>query len=70
MKNKTGIVVGFVIGVAGFLLFISFFLGKVVEELDAPGAVLIASVISGLVFAFVGYLIQNHSGKKIKIKGL
>ncbi len=67
MKNKTGIIIGFVLGLTGFLLlFKVIFLDNIppADEL-APGIVVIASVLSGLLFAFVGHLIQNYLGKKI-----
>ncbi|RYU97103.1 hypothetical protein [Emticicia agri] len=65
MKNMAGKITGFIIGMAGFL-----FLFKILvidrtspdDEL-APGAVVIISVISGLLFGFVGNLIQNYFRK-------
>jgi hypothetical protein len=66
MKNKAGIISGFVIGVAGFLfLFKLIILDRIPPEDEiAPGMVLIASVFSGFFFAFVGYLIQGYLAKK------
>jgi hypothetical protein len=66
MKNKAGKISGFVVGVTGFLLmFKLIFLDQIppADEL-APGMVVIASVFNGLLFAFIGSLIQNYSGKK------
>jgi hypothetical protein len=34
------------------------------EDEIAPGLVVIAAVLNGLLFAFAGYLIQNYFGKK------
>lgn len=62
MKNKTGKIVGFVLGLAGFL-----FLFKVLvlpnippEDEIAPGAVLMVAILSGVFFAFVGHFIQKN----------
>jgi len=66
MKNKVGIISGFVLGVAGFLfLFKIIFLDNIPpsDEL-APGIVIIASIITGLVFAFLGSLVQDYIVKK------
>ena len=66
MKNKTGIIIGFVLGATGFLLlFKLIFLDNIppADEL-APGIVVIASILNGLLFAFVGHLVQNYFGKK------
>lgn len=66
MKNKTGTIIGFVLGTTGFLLlFKLIFLDNIppADEL-APGIVVIASVLNGLLFAFVGHLVQNYYGKK------
>jgi len=66
MKNKTGIISGFVLGLAGFLLiFKLIFLDRIPPEDElAPGIVLIAAILNGLLFAFVGYKIQNYFSKK------
>jgi hypothetical protein len=66
MKNKAGIISGFIIGVTGFLLmFKIIFLDNIppADEL-APGIVVLASVLNGLLFAFIGSLIQNYFMKK------
>ncbi len=66
MKNKTGIIGGFVFGMAGFLLMFKLvFLDNIPpsDEL-APGIVVFASFLDGLLFAFVGHLIQNRLGKR------
>ena len=66
MKNKTGIICGFVLGLTGFLLmFKLIFLDNIPPEYElAPGIVLIAAILSGFLFAFVGYKIQSYFGKK------
>jgi hypothetical protein len=70
MKNKVGIISGFVLGVTGFLLmFKLIFLDNIspADEL-APGIVVIVSVMNGLLFAFIGSLIQNYFMKKKNYK--
>ena len=65
MKNKIGLISGFVFGlITGFLLMI--ILSRLHPEEDLAGIVIIALLLNGLVFAFVGYLIQNYFGKKNK----
>ena len=62
MKNKAGIISGFILGVSGFLLmFKLIFLDNIppADEL-APGIVVFASVLNGILFAFIGSLIQNY----------
>jgi hypothetical protein len=66
MKNKTGIIIGFVLGTTSFLLlFKVIFLDNIppADEL-APGIVVIASMINGLLFGFLGLFVQNYFGKK------
>lgn len=65
MKNKTGKIIGFVLGAAGFsFLFKVFILEKHSPEDElAPGIVLIAAIITGLVFAYVGNLVQKSIEK-------
>jgi len=70
MKNKAGIIIGFVSGVTGFLLvFKILFLDRIPpsDEL-APGIVVMASVLNGLLFAFIGFLLQNYIMKKRNYK--
>ncbi len=66
MKNVTGKIIGFVLGTAGFL-----FLFRVIvldqhspEDELAPGIVVFTALLSGLLFAFLGHLIQNAFIKK------
>lgn len=68
MENKTGKIIGFVLGVTGFLfLFKIIFLNNVSPEDElAPGIVIIAAIISGILFAFAGNLVQNYFEKRIK----
>jgi len=70
MKNKAGVIIGFILGVTGFLLMFKLvFLDNIPpsDEL-APGIVVVASVLNGLLFAFAGSLIQNYFLKKKKHK--
>lgn len=66
MKNIAGKIIGFIIGMAGFLfLFKVFILERTPPEDEiAPGMVLIASIISGIAFGFAGNLFQNYLTKK------
>ena len=65
MKNKAGIIIGFIAGFAGFLLlFKILFLDKIPREDEvAPGLVMLAAIFNGLLFAFVGSMIQNYLKK-------
>jgi hypothetical protein len=65
MKSKAGILIGFVLGLTGFL-----FLFKIIvldhtspEDELAPGIVVLASIVSGVLFAFAGRLLQNYFGR-------
>jgi hypothetical protein len=62
MRNLTGKIIGFVLGLTGFLfLFKIIILDNVPPEDElAPGIVVLASILSGLLFAFAGHLIQNY----------
>lgn len=62
MKNKTGKIIGFISGFAGFLLlFKVIFLDRLgpSDEL-APGIVMIAAVISGVILGYLGGLLQQN----------
>lgn len=65
MKCKSGIIGGFLVGMAGFLLiFKVFFLDNIPPPDEiAPGIVLFISLLVGLLFAFAGFHIQNSIGK-------
>lgn len=67
MKNKAGIIVGFIFGVAAFLLmFKVIFLDNIPPEDElAPGIVMFIAIMNGLLFAFIGsYIQQSFSRKK------
>lgn len=66
MKNKAGIISGFILGVTGFLLlFKVVVLDRIPPEDElAPGMVVIAAVLNGLLFAFIGSRVQNYFIKK------
>lgn len=62
MKNKIGMVIGFVLGSIGFL-----FLFKVTilnhtppEDELAPGIVVLAALLFGVGGTFIGYRVQNY----------
>ena len=65
MKNKTGFLSGFVVGLTGFLLmFKLIFLDNIPREDEiAPGIVVTVSILNGFLFAYVGYLIENYFEK-------
>lgn len=66
MKNKIGKISGFMLGVTGFLLMFKLIVLDNTPPSDelAPGIVVIASGLNGLLFAFLGSLIQNSFVKK------
>ena len=66
MKNKLGKISGFVLGLISFLLlFKLIFLDNILPADEiAPGMVVIASLMNGLLFAFMGNLIQNYFGTR------
>ncbi|GAA4456900.1 hypothetical protein GCM10023189_26830 [Nibrella saemangeumensis] len=57
---------GFVLGLTGFLLlFKVVFLNHIPPEDElAPGMVVLAAILNGVLFAFVGYVTQNYVEKK------
>ena len=65
MKNLAGKIIGFIIGMCGFLLLFKLFVLPNIAPEDemAPGMVLIAGIIRGLFFAFIGSLLQNRLKK-------
>ena len=65
MKNKAGKIIGFALGLAGFLfLFKVLILVNIPPEDElAPGIVVFAAILNGLLFAFIGHLIQNSFEK-------
>jgi hypothetical protein len=70
MKNKVGKLSGFVLGVTGFLLmFKLIFLVNIPPEDElAPGIVVLAAILNGFLFAFIGSRIQNYFAKKRNYK--
>ena len=66
MKNKAGKIIGFILGAAGFLHLFKFFFLHHIPPPDeiAPGIVVFVSVLSGLLFAFIGSLLQNYFTRK------
>lgn len=66
MKIKAGKIVGFAFGLVGFLLlFKGLFLVNIRPEDElAPGVVVFAAVLSGLLFAFAGQLVQDFLRKR------
>ena len=66
MKNKTGKITGFIAGTAGFLFLFKMLVLDRHSPSDelAPGMVLIAALINGLVFAFAGNSIQRYWQRK------
>lgn len=61
IKNKTGIVIGFIVGAAGFLaVFKLFFLERIpCEDEVPPGIVVMSAIIAGILLAFAGSLVQK-----------
>ena len=64
MRNKCSMG-GFVFGVMVGLLLL-FIISKLNRGDDLAGIVIITLLISGLIFSFIGHLIQNYLGKKNK----
>lgn len=64
MKNKTGKLIGFILGVTTFLLLFKVLVLDNTNPADelAPGMVVIAAVINGVLFGFIGNLLQNRLG--------
>lgn len=62
MKRRIGLATGFITGLAGFLIGFRFlFLDHIPPEDElAPGIVVFVSVLSGLLFALAGHLIQGY----------
>jgi hypothetical protein len=68
MKNLTGKIIGFIIGSAGFLYLFKIIILDRTSPSDelAPGIVVFIAIISGLVCAYTGNLIQNSLEKRGK----
>ncbi|MPR35619.1 hypothetical protein [Salmonirosea aquatica] len=65
MKNKAGILSGFVLGTGGFLLLFKLLILDRTDPSDelAPGIVVFMAVLSGFLFAYLGSRIQNARAK-------
>ncbi|GAB3503162.1 hypothetical protein [Emticicia fontis] len=62
MKNLAGKIIGFAIGMAGFLLLFKILILDKTSPSDelAPGMVLIMSITSGVILGFAGNFVQNY----------
>ncbi|MES3019707.1 MAG: hypothetical protein V4721_18100 [Bacteroidota bacterium] len=62
MKNSAGKIIGFVAGLAGFLILFKLIILNHTTPDDelAPGIVVIAAVLSGIFFGFIGNLMQSR----------
>ena len=62
MKKNIVKISGFVLGLVGFLLVFKVFVLPNIPPNDeiAPGMVLIAAILNGFLFAFIGSLIQKY----------
>lgn len=65
MKNIAGKIIGFAIGMAGFLFLFKILILDKTSPSDelAPGVVMMIAVLSGLLFGFAGNLVQNYLRK-------
>jgi high-affinity Fe2+/Pb2+ permease len=62
MKNKTGVIVGFILGLLlGFLVIVV--LSHLHPEEDFAGITIVTLLIFGILFAFVASIIQDHFKK-------
>lgn len=66
MKNRAGIIVGFVVGLTGFLFLFKILILDTTPPSDelAPGVVVIASILNGFLFALIGRYIQLNFRKR------
>ena len=62
MKKNIVKIIGFALGLVGFLLTFKVFVLPTIPPNDeiAPGMVLIAAILNGFLFAFIGSLIQKY----------
>lgn len=69
MKNKTGIIIGFLAGSIGFLLlFKIIFLDHIKPEDElAPGVVIMVAIALGIFCAFAGSLVQEFFRREKKL---
>lgn len=66
VKSKAGIIIGFIAGVAGFLVLFKIIIldNTPPEDELAPGAVVLASLFAGVLLAQVGRLVQRYFEKR------
>ncbi|MDP4039715.1 MAG: hypothetical protein Q8P57_03995 [Candidatus Pacearchaeota archaeon] len=61
-NNQKGVYIGFILGVIVVIIWIAI-MSKISPEEDFAGIVIIALLVSGLIFSFMGYLIQGYFRK-------
>jgi hypothetical protein len=61
-KNQKGVSIGFVFGVILALIWI-FIMSKIYPGEELANIVIVSALVSGLIFGFIGYLIQKYFGK-------
>jgi len=64
-NNQKGVSIGFIFGVIVALIWLTI-ISILYPAEDIANIVIVSLLISGLIFGFVGYLIQNYFGKKNK----
>jgi len=64
-RNQKGVSIGFIFGVIVALVWIVI-MSNIYPNEDFAGIVIIASLVSGLIFGFIGYLIQGYFRKSKK----
>ncbi|MBS3072517.1 hypothetical protein J4477_01625 [Candidatus Pacearchaeota archaeon] len=64
-KNQKGVSIGFVFGVIVALIWLMI-MSKMYPEEEIANIVIVSLLISGLIFGFIGYLIQNYFRKNKK----
>ncbi|QKJ29880.1 hypothetical protein HQ865_08965 [Mucilaginibacter mali] len=62
LRSKAGMILGFITGMTAFLFLFKIIILDRTSPADelAPGIVMIAAIISGMCFAFVGRWAQNY----------
>jgi hypothetical protein len=65
MKKNIVKIIGFALGLVGFLLVFKVFVLPTIPPNDemAPGVVVIVAILNGFLFAFIGSLIQKYLKK-------
>lgn len=66
-NNQKGVSIGFIFGVIVALVWI-FIASRIYPNEDFAGIVIMGSLLSGLIFGFIGYLIQDWFRKDKKNK--